>query len=55
MAWAEVFQGTTVTLQPRALKDRTMFSFMPQSTATTWYLGLAVRAYQGFWQLTRAT
>ena len=34
---ALVFQGTMVTRQPRFARERTMFSFMPQSTATTWY------------------
>ena len=52
---AEVFQGTTVTLQPLAFKERMIFSLMPQSTATTLKLGLGVREYQRFLQLTLAT
>ena len=52
---APVFQGTTVTLQPAAFSERTIFSFMPQSMATTLNCGLAVLAYQRLQQLTRAT
>ncbi len=44
-----------MTLQPRSFKLRTMFSFMPQSTATTLYFASAVREYHFFWQLTRRT
>ena len=55
MTSAGVFQGTTVTLQRRAFRLRTMFSFMPQSTATTVYLWLGVREYQHLRQLTRET
>ena len=44
-----------VTLQPQSLRERTMFSFMPQSMATTLYLASAVREYQRFLQLTRDT
>ena len=35
IASAVVFQGTTVTLQPRLLRDRRIFNFIPQSMATT--------------------
>lgn len=40
---AAVSNGTTVTLQPRALRHLTILSFMPQSTATTSNLACAVR------------
>ena len=52
---AVVFQGTTVTLHPRWFRLRTMFSLMPQSTATTSKRWLEVREYQRFLQLTRLT
>ena len=50
-----VFHGTTVTLQPLALRERMILSLMPQSTATTLYFAFAVREYQRLRQLTRET
>ena len=32
-----VFQGRTVTSQPQSFRRRTMFCFIPQSIAATWY------------------
>ena len=52
---ASVSNGTTVTLQPRALSDRMMLSLMPQSTATTLNFGFEVRLYHRFLLETKDT
>src|SRR5699024_1531588 len=44
-----------VTLQPSLLRERIMFSFIPQSKATTLNCGFAVLEYQRFLQLTLET